>query len=367
MLWPVLLTLDRLLAWASSGRLRDALGIGLGLAVTFLTCGYLAVLLVLCGLLASPLLVERSWFADWRHRLAGVGVAALGAVPLLPFALGQQHRLEDVRWTDATIRLNSASWSSLAPGGSDFVGFALLALGLTGAVVGRRRPAVRFLSGLAVVATIAALGLRLDIGGWHPYGLLVDHVSAFSHLRSPFRATVLAQLALAVLAGLGIDALWSSRDRTIGPAVVGIAMVLALATADVGAGPLVAAPRRDTPWIEWLDEHPGGAVVALPPAPGLEEEDFEATTAAMVQSLEYGHPLVNGYSGFFPDRDEGLRARLETFPSASVVDELRDLGTDYAVADPTWWTPERAAAARELGLRVRSKDPSGVLVDLRPA
>ena len=164
---------------------------------------------------------------------------------------------------------------------------------------------------------------------------------------------------------MGIDALWSSKDRTIGPVVVGAALVLALVTVDVGPGDLQRPPDRSTRWVTWLDDHPGGAVVALPPAPGQAEEDFEATTAAMVQSLEHGHPLVNGYSGFFPDRDEDLRARLERFPEPTVLAELRDLGVDYAVADPSWWTDQQAADARSLGLRILSSDPTGILLDLR--
>ena len=84
-----------------------------------------------------------------------------------------------------------------------------------------------------------------------------------------------------------------------------------------------------------------------------------------MQSLEHGHPLVNGYSGFFPDRDEGLRARLERFPDPPVVTELRDLGVDYAVADPSWWTAQQAADAKSLGLRVMSSDRTGILLDLR--
>ena len=79
-------------AWAASGRLRDAVGIGLGVAVTYLTCGYFAVLIVLSALAASPLLIQRSWLADWRHRALGALVAAAGALPVVPFALGQQHR-----------------------------------------------------------------------------------------------------------------------------------------------------------------------------------------------------------------------------------------------------------------------------------
>jgi hypothetical protein len=365
MLWPVLLTIERLLAWAASGQPRDAAGIGLGVAVTYLTCGYFAVLIVLCALVASPLLLQRTWLADWRPRALGVVAAAAGALPLVPFALGQQHRLSGVRWTDATIRLNSSSWSDLAPGGTDFVGFALLALAAVGVIAGRRRPAVRFLLGLVVVATLVALGPRLEIAGWQPYGVLVDHVSAFAHLRSPFRATVLAQVSLAVLAALGVDALWSGRSRTWGPAAVGVALVLAVVTTDLGPGRLVPPPDRHTRWIDWLSDHPGGAVVALPPAPGGDEEDFEATTAAMVQSLEHGHPLVNGYTAFFPSRDEVLRDRLAAFPTEAIVRALRRDRVSYAVADAGWWDGERAAAARALGVRTILRGPDVVLLDLR--
>ena len=71
----------------------------------------------------------------------------------------------------------------------------------------------------------------------------VDDPSAVDHPGSAaFRAFV-AQVCLAVLAALGIDALWSSRDRTIGPAVVGAAMVFALVTAHLGPGtPTAAGP-----------------------------------------------------------------------------------------------------------------------------
>ena len=176
--------------------------------------------------------------------------------------------------------------------------------------------------------------------------MLVDHVDAFGHLRSPFRATTLAQVSLAVLAALGIDTLWSGPSRTLGPAAVGVALVLAVATTDLGPGHLVALPDHDTRWIDWLSDHPGGAVVALPPAPGPDEEDFEATTAAMVQSLEHGHPLVNGYSAFFPSRDEVLRERLAAFPTDAIVQKLRREHVSYAIADSDWWDAERAARAQ---------------------
>ena len=266
---------------------------------------------MVCGLLASPLLVERSWFADWRHRLAGVVVAVLCAAPLLPFALGQQQR-------SRTSAGPTPPSGSTRPRGRAWPGRqrlrrvrVLVRLGL---------PARRGTTAAGGPLPVRSGRRRHDrraraaprIGGWHPYGLLVDHVSAFSHLRSPFRATVLAQLGLAVLAGLGIDALWSSRDRTIGPAVVGDREGARTVTAESGRSAR-GSPDPETPLDQVARRAPGrrgggAAARRRSRGGGLRGDDRRDGPVA-----RDGHPLLNGYSGFFPDRDEGLRARLETF------------------------------------------------------
>ena len=102
-------------------------------------------------------------------------------------------------------------------------------------------------------------------------------------------------------------------------------------------------------------------MVALPPAPGPAEEDFEATTVAMVQSLEHDHPLVNGYSGFFPEPGRGrcgpgssaLPEPTRSSPSSAIDD------VDYAVADPGWWTGAAGRRRPALG--------SAILADHRHA
>jgi hypothetical protein len=235
-------------------------------------------------------------------------------------------------------------------------------LALGGLVIGRHRSEVRFLGTMAIIATLLALGTRLSLFGWRPYGSLVDHVLAFARIRSPFRATAIAQIAMVTLASVSLESLWQRRSLARF-AVVGL-VVVSLLGRDLGPGELVTLPETDTPWIEWLRAHPDGPIVSLPAADGSNVEAFEATAAAMLQGLEHGHALVNGYSGFFPADHRALRNDLASFPDTRSVDELRSLGVRYAIADLAWWTATRDADARALGLTIISSDPAGVLMAL---
>lgn len=384
MLWPVLLALWALLGWLDRPTMPSAAVLGTAIAVAILTCGYHAVLFVCCAAVASPFAHgsvkpgrwwrrsmwatrwrERpTWWPTVRRRLTTMALAVTITATLAgPFVLAQQRRLSDVRWTDETIRIGSASWRDLGPGGSRSAGIALLALGVAGAVIGRRQRHVRYVAGIVVVATVMAVGLRLSVFGLRPYDAVVDRVGALARLRSPFRATATAQVGLAVLSGITVERLWQARRRAV-RGLVPVALGVACWSAPLGAGRMVALPRTDLVWIDWLVAHPGGAVVMLPPAPGRGVADFEPTAAAMLQGLEHGHPLANGYTGFFPPGQFEQRELWASFPAADVVADLRERGVRYAVADATWWDSDRDAAARALGLAVVLAGPDGVLIDL---
>ena len=135
-----------------------------------------------------------------------------------------------------------------------------------------------------------------------------------------------------------------------------------LLVAGHGPGRLYEVPERRAAWSVWLSEHPGGAVVMLPMAPGRGVADFEQTTIWMLAALEHGHPLANGYSGFFPPRSAEQRALLNRFPSAEAVAELRHLGVEYVVADGLWWTSERQSAAVSTGLEVLRSGPDATIL-----
>lgn len=363
MLWPIVLALERFLAWAHRPTIANAIGIGVALSASFLTCGYHAALFVAVGMPSAFLLVGRPVRID-RARVGQLMMAgAVVVVCCLPFALGQQARLDGIRWTRATITDGSTTWDSLAPGGRHWVSWPLAVLGTAGALVGWRRREVRFLVAVAVGGALVALGLRLSILGWRPYEFLVGHVEVFARLRSPFRATAVVQIALTALSAITLDRAWQRR-RAAGAVLAAGGLAVAAAVGPIGAGPIVAGPDIDSVWIDWLAEHPGGAVVVLPMAPGRRVEEFEPTTRAMLQSLEHGHPLVNGYSGFFPTGQAELRETLGRFPDTDSLDTMQALGVRYVVADAAWWTSRRDEDARGLGLTVVLAGPSGVLLQL---
>lgn len=364
MSWPVLLAVAGLVAWLERPTGRAAVEIGSSLGVAVLTCGYHATLFGACALLATPVMVRRSWRVEWRRRVITAAVVVVVVVAVAGvFVLAQQHRLGDLRWTDETITQGSATWRDLAPGGRRSAGVVLTVLGLCGAWIGRRQHSVRVLAAMTVAALVLALGMRLSLFGWRPYAWLVHHIDAFARLRSPFRATATAQVLLAVLSALAIERLWARRD-TAGRLVLSAAVAGVVWTGHPGSGPIHALPPTDLVWIEYLAEHPGGAVLMLPPAGGRSVVEFEGTVASMLQGLEHGHPLANGYSGFFPTGQFDQRKRWLRFPDPEVVDELRADGVRWVVADLAWWDSDRYLAAVAGGLTVVSSGPDGVLIDL---
>ena len=362
MVWPVLLTVHLMLDWADRPRVRTALGVGVAMSLAYLTCSYHAALFGLAAIVCAPLLVHRSWLGEWRVRALGVLVAALAFGALaLPFAIGQQRRLHGATWTRATIHAGSASWTDLVPGGQYWVGTVVFVLAAAGVVVARRERRTWFLVALAGVASIVAMGTKLSLFGWRPYAVLVDHVSVFARMRSPFRAVALAQVLLVVLAAPFAQWCWSRRARAARPALA-VAFVLAAMPLELGSGPIAALPAHDLVWATWLRDHPGGIVAMMPMPVERPVEYFEPTTIWMLKALDHGHPLVNGYTGFFPPDDRAMRQRMAAFPDAATVAELRSMGVEYVVADSFWWNSDRDHAARGLGVEPILGGPDGVLL-----
>ncbi len=79
----------------------------------------------------------------------------------------------------------------------------------------------------------------------------------------------------------------------------------------------------------------------IPFAPGPKASQFEPTVEAMLLGLDHGKPLVNGYSGFFPDSYDRLAAAAQAFPASTALDALRLAGVRWVVVDRPWFTPDR--------------------------
>jgi hypothetical protein len=315
--------------------------------------------------------------------LAGAGLAL---VLVLPGLLDQASRTSEYRWSDETVLANSARgsewfqldhraagagvlpWNAPAPAGEQrlFPGTALLCLALVGLVMGARsahRRWVWFLAAVATGAAVLALGTAVEPFG--PFSILRDLVPGFDRLRSPFRFAAVTQIALVVLAGLGLDALWLFRGALGRAVAVGIFALGVLEVAALPARLTTVHDTTDAAWVRWLARHPGGAVAMAPFPTSGSYVDYATTTEWMLAGLEHGHPLLNGYSGFFPDRYLDLRRRMLDFPDPTSVHALVAEGATYVVVDHAWLTPQRRhALAQSHVLSVAFEVPGALVLRL---
>jgi hypothetical protein len=201
-----------------------------------------------------------------------------------------------------------------------------------------------------------SFGMRLQLGALRPYVLAERYLPGFGQLRSPYRAALFVQVFIVVLAGLGLDRLVPlaararlalARRHALLPCMCAL---LALLEVTPLRGPTARFPHEAMrePWVAWLATQPAGAVAMVPPSPGSQTQDFVETVVGMLQALQHGHPIVNGYSGFFPAIPQGMLRLLEQFPSAESLAALRRYGVRYAVVDSGW------TGAREVDKRSRA-------------
>jgi hypothetical protein len=369
MVFPILFGLDALFRYFRRPDWQPAAMVGVWVAVSFLTSEYYAYFLLFALAIVTVVMVVKTkpHVAHLAHAAIAAGVALLLAGP---FLAAQSSRIRGYAWPRDVVadlgayprdwfRLHASALGSHLPlvgtaHGTQlalYPGTMLLVLAYFG-LAGIRRNQLRWVVGLIAVAVVASLladGFGLDLFGWAPYEFLRDHLPGLSRIRSPYRFAVLTQVCLALLAGLGLGALWRWWRRW--GAILAIALT-ALAIIEVALTPLhtePAIPGHNADWVSYVSDQPVAPVAMIPFPASPSSVDYADTTTAMLLGLEHDHPLVNGYSGFFPARYIDLRKDMAAFPSAPTVEELRDLHVRNIVVDNVWLTDERAAAMQDLG------------------
>jgi hypothetical protein len=185
-------------------------------------------------------------------------------------------------------------------------------------------------SGLALVygvAGVVSADLALGFNGVG-YRSLYAWLPPFRAVRVPARFAMLVGLALAVLAGVGVERLCRGRS---GPAQW--AMVAAL----VGLVTVESRPRAlelreiDDPRpavYGWLAAQPRGVVCEYPVG-NLQGRGVPQDATYMYYSTRHWQPLVNGYSGFEPRSYLELLDHLANFPDDPSLAYLRQRGVRY--------------------------------------
>ncbi|MFZ0544303.1 MAG: hypothetical protein WAM60_02625 [Candidatus Promineifilaceae bacterium] len=370
--FPLFFALGSLWSFVQRPGWLAALGIGGWSGAAFLFSNYYGLFLTVFLLLGGLCLLHRALLRR-KVVVQVLGAAVLAGAILLPVLPEQVRLTAEYGRSDYTIQSNSADigeylhlyrrtlgehwlpWIAEDDGSQRlYPGTMLLMLGILGMIVGwRDRPKRRwvfFAAFGAVLAFMLSLGLNLSAGGWQPYRLLKDYYPGFAQLRSPFRLAVLVQIFLVSLAGIGLNVVWR-RGR--GGRLLAVGLVT-LGLVEVVAHPvrLYAVPETvfEADWITWLKDQPeDGAVLMIPMSQGSSTRDFQPTVIGMLQGLQHGRPVGNGYSGFFPRSYTSLNGRMFNFPDDETIQYLQETGFTYLVIDRDWWDEDKTQALSAWG------------------
>ncbi len=210
-----------------------------------------------------------------------------------------------------------------------------------------------------------ALGRDLGPG---PYQWLLDVVPGYDGLRVPARFLMLVALFLAVLAGLGAAALLRTRYRRA--ALIGLGIAAAGILAEAWVAPL-QTNQPVVPSAEFtLPPRPASGsrlnpiyqeIKALPDPVVLAELPFGEPAYDVLAVFYAGHhrrPLLNGYSGFFPqsylDRAPILRALPDTGERARGI--LRDAHVTHVLVHEAAFAGDRGRKISEWLLSIGARE-----------
>ncbi|MCS6965006.1 MAG: hypothetical protein NZM16_13310, partial [Thermoflexus sp.] len=302
---------------------------------------------ILSGILAAGILLPVTWpYLEARRWVGTRGLDQQGSFGLLSFLLVPHGHL----YAGLPPFWNIHRYDHVE---TLFPGMVTLALAAYGLWLSRspwRRPFTL----LVVLGTVFAIGpvlrLRLEdppLLPAMPYILLWHLFPGFQAIRVPARMFVLAQLGLAVLAGLGWHA-WRSRLEWHRWALSGI-MALAVLEAYRGPFPRFPAPQPIPELDRLLAEMPGmQPFVEFPTIRTLnilsEPETMRRLSHAQFTTLYRKQPTPIGYSGFFPPLFWEVADRLLFFPSRESLAFFEDLGVKAILVRAEGWAPEEQAA-----------------------
>ena len=345
-------------------RTRPLAGAAAALALQNLSCGYYMLFFV-------PFAAAYCLFEMTRRRLlrdtrtwAALGLAAVGVAAITwPFVspylevrraadVGVRTRDEVVQFSADVQAFGTAPELSRLWGervriypkgeGEGFPGFVILALAIAGVVSGRAKAS--FFAIAALAAALLAFGPVIRFAGGivatGPYDFLFTYVPGFDGVRVPARYLMIGAMFLAILAGFGAAALLSRRFGTV---LVAVASALMLAESWVAPLPTnvrmapygfeltprhLATGGNLSPIYQWARDAPGKIVLIEFP---FAEPAYDIL--ATFYAGQHRRPLVNGYSGFFPE----AYLRRATFLRKVPVDleaatkALRSSGATHAI------------------------------------
>lgn len=340
-----------------SGRSRDSVLVGLFTALQFMSSIYYGIFLATLLGLSAVLLLCGTRGAPLKRGMRTLLVAALvGTVATAPYAVPYARTRTHVggRPAEQVLEFGARPSSYLvatdnnliygkrsAPRGRPerrlFPGLLALFLAIVGLLL--RRPTNQAI--VYLLALTAAFEMSLGLRGYS-FTFLYDHVPLFNALRAPARLGIFVVFFLALLAAYGHAVLETTlRKRWHAALGVAIAAVLLL---EYWVAPLRLVPFPNTapPLYAWLARQPRGVVVEFP-MPVPDALPGEEPRYAYMSTFHW-MPLLNGYSGYYPQSYIALIDNVRDFPGGSSITLLRRAGARYVVVHTSLYPPDRAGA-----------------------
>lgn len=353
---------------------------GVCLWLQFLSCVYYGVFLSMTVAVLVPLLLLQSPRKGLRALPALVVGGLIGAALTVPYALpyvenartlGSRNVEEVRRYSAEPVSYLATShenrlwgWTADRWGGPERRAFpGLVALLLAGwGLAGRSRRQGWIYAGLALFAVEMSFGLHGTAYAW-----LFEHVEGLQGLRAPARFALLAQCAIAVLAGFGwrdVQERWNGQTRA--SALAAPLLVTLLLIAEYSNRPLALEPVRPpeaaTPDVYRMIRALGPGVVIELPMPTLSSLPGREATYAF-WSAAHWNKLVNGYSGYFPQVYAETLNAMETFPDKESVARLSRLDVRYVVVHHAFYEDDRRERLLQAMLADRSLERAGTFRD----
>jgi hypothetical protein len=337
-----------LIRYFRQGRLRQLAGVVVFSLLQILSCNYYAVYLAFAvGIFGVVLVVFGRSLLSFKVVALLLSGAAVVAAASLPFVLpyernrerGFYRRYEDVVHFSASLRayLTPSSFSRgphlrVLPAERPsektlYMGFVALILAGVGVFPRKRRQEadpVRVFWIFAVLLTLASVTLSLgpelrwgDETIRLPYRFFYRQVPGFGGMRVPARISVLALFGVAALAGNGASSLLAragTRERWV---ALGLLSFLLFEYRTYSLERVLPTAPEIPSVDRYLAQTAGhGAVLVLPIHEG---EEIVQESLYMYYSTVHFRPLVNGYSGWWPNDYWELVGRLRSFPTARTL------------------------------------------------
>ena len=228
-----------------------------------------------------------------------------------------------LRWLQSRFMIEGAGPNGAIGWGTGFLCIGAVVLG--GPRNGRR-PATLYLT-LALIIALLSLGPTMHLSSGFAPGIpgpypLLSFIPGWDALRCPGRASMSSFLAVAILAGLGADAVLARlRSRHARAVAAAILALIVLVDCWRTRFYVWVPPLNSGQWAahDWVAAHaPGVPILELP----LGSPEWQG--AYMVLSSRDWNPLVNGHSGFDP-AGPYLRGVFFRFPDPDSLRLLADL------------------------------------------